>query len=161
MIIIDLDRLCDFLNNIISNNYALVCIGTYIRSDDRIALELCSKISKTNMAIPIVFCEYGLENCVHEIKEKKLKKIAVLDAAIVDNYFDGLIVLELDEAKDKVVLSSHSIPIEKTLEYLYKELDGLDIIVIGIPVKNLGLGLDMSFELIRLLNRVEKCFDKW
>ncbi|MEM1541972.1 MAG: hydrogenase maturation protease [Ignisphaera sp.] len=157
--IVKKEDICKFIHNMLKNSYTIVCIGTYLRSDDRVALELCNTINIHN--ITTISCEHGLENCIHEIIEKKLSKLAIFDAAIIEGAeLDGIAILSLDELEDThgVSLSSHSIPMNTIVRYLKDELNNVDILFIAIPVKNLDIGLEMSPEVKSLLEDVVKCF---
>ncbi|MEM0372106.1 MAG: hydrogenase maturation protease [Ignisphaera sp.] len=151
--------ICKLIDNIIKNSYTIICIGTYLRSDDRVALELCKIINRYN--ITTISCEHGLENCVHEIIEKKLTKLAIFDAAIIEGAEpNGIVILSVDELEDihGISISSHYIPINIVVRYLKDNLSNIEIIFIAIPVKNLEIGLEMSPEVKSLLEDIAKCF---
>lgn len=157
--VVGVENLCNLINSLVLQGYSMVCVGTYIRSDDRAALEICGKVSELNKSVQTIVCEYGLENCVHELKEKRLRRIAIFDAVVVSEFVEGVLILGLDEVRDALqTISSHYIPIDDVVEYLGRELGGLEVVVIGIPVKSLELGLDMSPEVQKLVDRITSCF---
>lgn len=164
--IISREKLCEFIEYLKINSYAIVCVGTYLRSDDRVALELCNRLSMLEN-IEIIQCEYGLENCAHEIIEKNLKKIAIFDAVIVKNHeynnlheFNNLIVLSVDELKNmsKTIFTSHSMPMDLAIKYIINAISYAEIVIVGIPVKNLEIGLKLSPEVENFVKNIVECF---
>ena len=161
MLIIGLDRLCNLIRELVGKGYAIACVGTYLRSDDRAALEICGRLLEAGVGVEAIMCEHGLENCVHEIVDRGVKRLAVLDAAVLESFIEGVAVLNPNEVRDgSYLISTHSIPIDKVLEYLLSKVRDLQIVVVGIPIKNLGIGLEMSPEVERLVEKVVECFTK-
>lgn len=159
MEIVGIDSLCNLIEALLSQSYAIACIGTYLRSDDRAALELCTRIS--DLKIPIVVCEYGLENCLHEIVERGLKRIAIFDAAKATEFFNGVAVLSVDEVDEMgISISTHMIPMKNLLEYLHSVLGDIEVVVVGIPAKNLEIGFDISPEVLKIIDALAQCFHK-
>jgi hydrogenase maturation protease len=157
MKIIGIEDTCKYIEDRIGSGFALVCIGTYIRSDDRVALEFCSKILEEISYANVVLCEYGLEMCLHEIIEKKISRMVIIDAVAIPTFVKALILLSLNEIRDYIPLSTHSIPLETILGYLKTFLKDLEIEILGIPVKNLEIGLDMSTEVQEIIDELTKC----
>lgn len=152
-----IEEACRYLDNSIRNNATLVCIGTYIRSDDRAALELCTKIIEKHGDADVILCEYGLEMCVDIIIEKRKNKIVILDAVITPMHTNSIALLSLNEVADTLPLSTHTIPLETTLGYLKTFLGDLEVEILGIPVKNLEIGFEMSSEVRELIDKLVQC----
>lgn len=160
MQIVRLSEACKYFENLIKNSYAFVCIGTHLRSDDKAALEFCSKLSELGLNISVILCEYGLELCIHEIAEKKLNKIALIDAVYLGEFTQGIIVLDVDEIDNELTtFTTHQIPTKSVLRYLNEILGEVEVAVIGIPVKNLDIGFGLSPEVQDVVNTLVKCFN--
>lgn len=139
-----------------------------MRKDDRIGLIICEDL--ISKGYDAVLCEYGLENCVSTIIEKKPKGLLIIDAVLSINDSPGTIVLASeDEVVEKISLATtHNIPVSLTLRVLREKLSMEKAYVLGINVGDLGLGLEVSDEVLRagkllveLLSSVfEKCVRK-
>jgi len=155
----DLAEACRYVKNLLERSYTIVCVGTYLRSDDRAALDLCEKLGAAGL--PVISCEYGLENCVHEIAEKKARKIAIVDAAYTSEFAKGLLVISIEELENIDVplatLSTHAIPMQTTLGFLSSLLGRVDVEILGIPVKNLDIGLELSPEVRDVVEALASC----
>ncbi|MEM4789220.1 MAG: hydrogenase maturation protease [Ignisphaera sp.] len=161
MQVIRLDEACKYFEDLLNNSYTFICVGTHLRSDDKVALEFCSKLSKITAGINVILCEYGFEMCVHEIVEKKLNKIALVDAVYLEDFIQGIIILNVEEIDDEVVsFTTHQIPTKTVIRYLNELLSEVHIIIIGIPVKNLDIGFELSPEVQNIVNSLIGCFIK-
>lgn len=160
MRVISLNDVCEYIKELASQSYAIICIGTYLKSDDRAALELCDKLTDLEVAgTQIIICEHGLENCIHEIVERRLEKLAIFDAVLLDNFTKSIVILDPSEVNEmNISITSHLIPMRSTLRYLNSVLGKLDVIVIGIPVKNLEVGFELSPEVKEIIDRITQCF---
>ncbi|MEM1526737.1 MAG: hydrogenase maturation protease [Ignisphaera sp.] len=160
MLIVRLSEACEYFEDLIKNSYAFICIGTHLRSDDRVALEFCSRLLELGLNINTILCEYGLELCVHEIAEKKLNKVALIDAVYLGEFTQGIIVLDVDEIDDKLItFTTHQIPTKAILRYLNEIMGEVKVVAIGIPVKNLDIGFELSPEVQDVVNILIKCFN--
>lgn len=159
MKIVERSGICSVIDDLRSRGFAIVCLGTYIRSDDRASLDLCEKLIDMGLEIPVIICEHGIENCSHTIIEMNIKRLAIFDAAILDRHVDGIVVVSVEELDEEpIALSTHSIPLGKALKYIDKELGGIEVIIVGIPVKNLDIGLEVSSEVEALVQSIAQCF---
>lgn len=158
---LSVEEACKYLGTLSSKGFALICVGTYVRSDDRAALELCTKIlERKALNTEVILCEHGLEMCIHEVIEKKLSKAVIIDAFATPSFSKSIAIINPEEVADHVLLSTHAIPLETTLNYLRSSLGEIEIVILGIPVKNLEIGLDISEEVNELIDNLVKCLDK-
>lgn len=153
---------CEFLRNIMSSKYLLVCIGTFLRGDDRACLEFCNLLKKYGIYDNIVECEFGLENCVYEIKERNSNNIAICDAVISGSIEPGFIVsLDLEDVNEDVVFAStHSIPLSLSIKLLRENISRGDIKLFGIVVENLDFGTELSLVVSKTINEIIECLAK-
>lgn len=161
MRIVSLDNACRYISELLSQSYAVVCIGTYLRSDDRAALELCTRLSDLGIDLPVILCEHGLENCTHEIIDKRLKRLAIFDAVMLNNFAKNIVIMDPSEVVEiDTAVTSHLIPVKSTLKYLESMLNGVEVIIIGIPVKNLDIGFELSSEVREIVDKLVYCFSQ-
>jgi len=145
------------LKRIICDNTLIVCIGSPLRSDDRAGLILCDKLIEKN--VRKIVCEYGLENCIHDIVNVDPRILLVVDAVYSRKLNPGDIVLvEFNEFNLEGIefTSTHSIPLEVVIEIIKKITKIEKIYLLGIMVKNIDIGLELSFE---IENSVSKLAD--
>ncbi|ADM28694.1 hydrogenase maturation protease [Ignisphaera aggregans DSM 17230] len=158
MKILTLDEACTFMRTLLESKYVFACIGTYIRSDDASALELCNNLIH-EYPNNIVLCEHGLENCIGSIVELDARKIAIIDSVLIGDVSAGSIILfNEDEINETCVLSTHSIPITTSISILHNTLGpDINVVFLGIVVKNIDIGLDMSPEVENTVRNVIRC----
>jgi len=158
MKILTLEEACAFMKTLLESEYIFACIGTYIRSDDAAALELCNKLIH-RYSKSIILCEYGLENCIGSIVESNAKKILIIDSILTSNIPEGSIVLFSDSEIDETyTLSTHSIPITTSISILRNILEtDLHILFLGIVIKNIDIGFDTSPKVKNVIENITKC----
>ncbi len=151
VIILDIDDIREFLSNrICSRKTVIAFVGSPLRNDDRVALliynELLDKTRNNPDNIWFIECEYGLENCLHEIIKKKPETLIIVDAILSQELKPGEIVLVTwEHVRDKIGLATtHNIPVHITLSLLIKQVDLQEIYFLGIRVKNIEIGMDIS-----------------
>lgn len=144
------DMLTKILKKLLcKRKYAIACIGSELRGDDRIGLIIGRELSKRNVQ-SVLICEYGLENCINEIKDMNIDTLLIIDAVLVNSVEPGKIVF-VDEAHlvENYMITTHNIPISLTLKLLKLYNKNLEnIIIIGIRVKNLEIGFDVTDEVL-------------
>jgi len=161
MKILTLDEACTFMRTLLENKYVFACIGTYIRGDDASALELCNNLIH-EYPNNIVLCEHGLENCIGSIVELNTRKIVIIDSVLIENIPVGSIILfNEDEINEAYILSTHSLPTTVSISIL-RSILGIDIniVFLGIVVKNIDIGFDMSPEVENIVKNIIKCLKR-
>jgi len=139
--------------------WLIACIGTDLRSDDRAGLEVCRRLDSVRIGVKTLVCEYGIENCFHSIVTANKNSIIIIDSAIVPNTEPGTVVaISEDEISDITPLTTHTIPLTLVLEILKKEISLLRIVILGITVKNLDIGLEMSPEVEKAVRDLVSAF---
>jgi len=161
MKILTLDEACTFMRTLLESKYVFACIGTYIRSDDVSALELCNNLIH-EYPNNIVLCEHGLENCIGSIVELNARRIAIIDSVLTEDAPVGSIVLfNENEISETYILSTHSIPITISISILRNTLGSdINVVFLGIAVKNIDIGLDMSPEVENTVRNVIRCLKR-
>ena len=151
VIILDIEHIKHFLiDKICSHRTVIAFVGSPLRSDDRVALviykDLVGKVNNFPNNVLFVECEYGLENCLHEIIEKKPEILVIVDAILSPELRPGDIVLvSWEHVRDKIGLATtHNIPIYITLNLLRKHVDLREIYLLGVRVENIEIGMDIS-----------------
>lgn len=154
------NRLYDELYRLLCvNKYGIVCLGSELRSDDRLGLVICDELMKKG--IKSIKCIYGLENCISDIVNEKLENILLIDGVVVQNYRPGDIILiyGIDEVKDYTLTTTHTIPINLSINYLRKMGLAKNIVILGIVVENIGVGLEISDRVRKSIELVVKVID--
>lgn len=159
MRILTYEEACKMLREKLLKGFTAVCIGSELRSDDRVAIELCRRL-KINKALKILMCEYGLENCLGEIIENGIRKILLIDAAIAEGLNPtSIIELQIDEIQKYIPYSTHSLPLPLVLKFLVEELKELELTIIGIVVSKVDIGLEMSPSIENLISSLVNCIN--
>ena len=151
VVILDIDNIREFLSNrICSRKTVIAFVGSPLRNDDRVALliynELLDKMKNNPDNVWFIECEYGLENCLHEIIKKKPEILIIVDAVLSQELKPGEVVLVTwEHVRDKIGLATtHNIPVHITLNLLKKQVDLQEIYLLGIRVENIEIGMDIS-----------------
>jgi hydrogenase 3 maturation protease len=159
MKIYTINEVCNELKEKLSKGFALVCIGSDLRGDDRAALELCRMLTNLNtFKFKIILCEYGIENCIGEIIENKIKRIILIDAAIANNINPASIIkIDIDEIQEYIPYSTHTLPLPLLLRFLIEEFKDLEIAIIGIVVEKMDIELELSPSIKNLITSLANC----
>ncbi len=151
VVILNIDNIRGFLSNrICSRKTVIAFVGSPLRNDDRVALliynDLLDKTRNNPDNVWFIECEYGLENCLHEIIMKKPETLIIVDAVLSQELKPGEIVLvSLEHVRDKIGLATtHNIPVHITLSLLRKQVNLQEIYLLGIRVENIEIGMDIS-----------------
>jgi len=146
-----MNSIADILTKELSNvsKILIVGVGSLLRSDDAIGVYVAKKlkrlIGRSNI-VKVLVCEGGVENAIHLIKFYKPSHMIIIDAIYISNEEPGTIyVLNADEIRDEILVSTHHIPIKLLLRYLSTLLN-VKAILIGIQVKSLDFNIGMSDE---------------
>jgi len=128
-------------------NYLIVCIGSWLRMDDRAGLEVCNLIGLPTKS---VVCEYGLENCLGELIDSKANNILLIDAVISDSSIPGSIIYtDISEVSNGFLATTHNIPVNTIIKYLRTFGIASNVKVLGIRVKSLDFGDTITPEVSR------------
>ncbi len=156
--VLSIDEAADLIIDYVSKSYLIVCVGTYLRRDDYLALYLCRKLNE--LGIKTVECEYGLENCLDVITELRPKGLLIIDAILADVPAGTIVLSKEEDIRDGILATTHNIPIKLIIKYL-KEVYGVgDAAVLGIRALDLSFGEGLS-EIIKetideLINKLFK-----
>lgn len=143
-------RLC----SLFQGSFLIMGIGSPLRSDDQAGLIVCEELSKKG--IECIKCEYGLENCIGTVYEKKPSKLVIIDAALFENGTPGDVVIVDEDAlvEGRIVISTHSIPLNLLLNMLKNEGIIEKAYIVGIYPENLDLGVNVSSSIYEAVSRV-------
>ena len=154
-----MEKLVEDLKSILcGDRVVLACIGSPLRMDDQAGLLVCDKLVERGVT-NTVRCEYGLENCLGEISSLKPDTLIVVDAVYSNKLSPGDVVLLNSEAVEAgeyglEPVSTHNIPFKISLSLL-KETVGLkNTYLLGIMVKNIDLGTEVSEEVRKAVDYV-------
>ncbi|MEM4431302.1 MAG: hydrogenase maturation protease [Desulfurococcaceae archaeon] len=144
-----------FLEDVFCRSNSIIAfVGSPLRKDDRFGLVLYDEIGVSNPRI--VRCEYGLENCLDEITVLKPDELIVVDAVYSSKHNAGdIVLLELMEYSDEnTILSTHTIPTTVIINIL-RNMGIKKIYLIGVAVKDISLGLEISMEVSKAINELK------
>ncbi len=160
-----LEKLYDELKRIICDEDAVIaCVGSPLRMDDQAGLIICDRLHEKGFK-DIIKCEYGLENCLTEISSTGKKTLLVIDAVYSDKLSPGDIVVLDSEAIESgeynlEPISTHNIPFKISLSLL-KELVGVNkAYLLGIMVKSIDLGLEISIEIRKSIDKIVELLEE-
>ncbi|MEM1600918.1 MAG: hydrogenase maturation protease [Sulfolobales archaeon] len=147
-----IEALADVVKELLrSKGLVVVGIGNVLRGDDGIGVLIARKLKKMLRGlrnVKVVVCESGLENITHILMDYKPKHILIIDAVYVEGGEPGdIYVLDINDLDYYQSVTTHHIPLKLTLNYLMGHLN-TDVTIIGIQVRSVGLGEEMSREVI-------------
>jgi hydrogenase 3 maturation protease len=150
------------LKKILCNGKIVIaCIGSPLRSDDRIGLLIFDRLSKipelkSDPRIKLLKCEYGLENCLTDIIRSGADKLLLIDAVYNKDLEPGEIVLVDGKhiVEKTIIATTHNIPVTITLSIIEKNSSINEIYLLGIRVLNTEIGLNISEQVLSASNKV-------
>ena len=142
-------ELTKILNRLICREgYKIACIGTELRSDDAIGILICNKLSE--LGIDVIRCDYGIENCIDDLVRRNVDKLILIDAVLCNASPGSYVLMSIDELTNDISLTTHTISPKLVINYLRKYFNLCrDVIILGIRVKNLNIGTEISKEVLR------------
>jgi len=157
-LIMSLDDLDNKLRTLLCRRDAVIaCVGSPLRMDDQAGLIVCDKLLENG--VDVVRCEYGLENCVHEITARSPRALLIIDAVYSNKLSPGDIVLVGEDeliSEDVFPVTTHNIPLKNILSLLKMEIGLNEVYLLGIMVKSLDIGLEVSMEVSRSIDYLSK-----
>jgi len=140
------EELLRFFSEKLADNYAIAFVGSPLRSDDRAALELYELLNKESNTERLIYCEYGLETCIEDIKRARPNGLIIIDAGYAENVSPGTIILTtIEKVHDSFTLATtHNIPVRLILKILEAETRIKNIYVVAIIASNLEIGMEIS-----------------
>jgi len=143
-----MDDVFNVLKSILHGDFIIACIGSPLRSDDRVGLVICEKLAELGFN-NIVSCEYGLENCMDEIISRNPTTLLLIDAVYSDRLEPGDIVLldysEITGGKGFAMpLTTHNIPLNTIVKILHDQFNIKNIYLLGVMVENIDIGLELT-----------------
>ncbi|PUA33894.1 MAG: hypothetical protein B7O98_00275 [Zestosphaera tikiterensis] len=128
----------------------IVCLGTELRSDDKVGLLFCDFLASLGFERSrLIKCEFGLENCLNELIENKVSKALIVDAAIFTSEELHYAFVGLEDIKDFKLATTHSIPLSHVINILRSEGLLNEILILGIAAKNLDVGEEITPEVLK------------
>jgi len=120
---------------------AIACVGTELRRDDRVGLELCKRL--LSLGFPeekLIKCPYGLENCLSIIIGKKVKNLIIADAAIPPKRNANVFLARADRVSANFIATTHNIPLPMSINYLKMNGVADNSYILGIRASDLSFG---------------------
>lgn len=139
-------------------------VGSPLRSDDSAGLLLCDLLVERGVSCGR--CEYGIENCVDVVAERKPSTLIIVDAAFFEDGKPGDIVVSTAESVNDTVrlVTTHNIPLRLVLEILRQFGSVTRVYVVGVYPKSLEIGYTISREVylavVKLANEFAKCLEE-
>lgn len=152
------------LCTLFTGNFMIVGLGSPIRRDDQAGLIACDELARAG--VDCVKCEFGLENCIDAIVDRKPRILLIIDAVLYNGGKPGEIVLTDYSSIDHgtYLVTTHSIPLDKLVSYLRASGFVEDIYIIGVYPKDIDIGLEVSFEvkvaIDELVWHVRQCLEE-
>ncbi len=150
----------DLVNVLCRESVLLACVGTELRSDDRVGLEFCSRLKAIKPDAPAVECEFGLENCLDAILKLRPDTLVIVDAVIPeggDVRAGDVILAPTDSAVSNVApVSTHNIPLTALLKFIRSSGCCREAYVLGIVAKDLSIGEDITPEVLKAVEALAK-----
>ena len=153
--------LADFL---CSDDSGIACVGTELRRDDFVGLNVCEALSGVGgLREKIIECPYGLENCLEEIVDRKIKRLLVIDAALPPKDLGALVFLtEIDNISAGFIATTHNIPVPMLINYLRTNDVAREAYLLGIVASDLSFGEGLSNEALKGAELTQKIvFEAW
>ncbi len=146
-----IDRIRSF---ICSQEGGIACVGTELRRDDAAGLEVCRELEGLGLfRDKLIFCPYGLENCLEEIIRKSVKKLLVVDAALpVKAGGERYVVTELNNVSSNYLATTHNIPVPMIVRYLRLRGVAEEVLLLGVVAKDLSFGEGLTDEVRSAVN---------
>lgn len=131
-------------------------IGNTLRSDDGLGSILANRIKDR---VPFLVWDVGVspENYLGKIVKEKPDTVVIIDAVDFGGLPGEFRVLEAEDIKTTNLFSTHNASIEILINYLQTHLK-VDIIILIIQPKSLALGNELTAEVTRTLDKLEKWF---
>ena len=148
----------NFLKN--HQKITIMGIGNELRTDDalgpKIIEKLKQKIQKPN--INLINAGTVPENFTGKIKKDNPTHIIIIDAVLMNKQPGHIQIIKKEEIKNTNT-STHSLSLNYLIKYLEQEKT-YKILFIGIQPKNLELGIQLSPEIEKATQKIEKILIK-
>lgn len=133
----------------------VVGLGNEFRGDDGLGLYVARSLRRLLKGlgnVRVIVAEGGLENVTHAILRYRPTHMVLVDAAYVEGGEPGAVyIFSVDELSNTRSLSTHYIPPRVIIDYIRSYVD-VDVLIIGVQVKEVGLGLGLSSEVLETCN---------
>jgi hydrogenase 3 maturation protease len=127
-------------------NTLFAFVGNTMRSDDGIAQYLYKLLNNASKKILLLNVDDRPENMLDYLTDKSFNKIIIFDAANFNGQ-PGEIKYISEENINQTILSTHTFPLS-LISKIIKEDTKADVFFIGIQIKNVNYGTNISEELI-------------
>ncbi len=135
--------------------YLIAGVGTELRNDDRVGLIVCKMLQE--LGYNCIQCEFGLETCLEDIIKSKAKTLIIIDGVVAENTPPGSIILaKIDDVSGGFLATTHNIPIRLLIKYLRNHNVALETYIVGIQIKNIDFGTNVSQEVLEGAKKLVK-----
>lgn len=131
-----------------SNKLLILAIGSELRSDDAVAMYIADELIKQNLDNEKFYIIKGAtapENFTGEIKKYKPTDMLIIDAADTGKKPGEIDIIDVSSVVG-ASFSTHMMPINVFLDYLFQDFDCRTLIV-GIQPRTLEFGTDISTDI--------------
>ncbi len=123
----------------------IACVGTELRSDDKAGIILYNMLIHSLENLDnVVLCEYGIENCLGEIEEKKPETLVIIDGIVANAPPGAIVIAPLETIDESFLATTHNIPLSLSIKFLRSMGLAKEVIIIGVRVQSLELGEEIS-----------------
>ncbi len=149
----------DLTKFICDSKTKIICLGSELRSDDKVGLMFCDALASLGFdRSRLIKCEFGLENCLDEIVSSRVTKALIVDAALFTSEEVRYALVGLENVVDFKLVTTHSLPISYVINMLRSEGLMNEVKILGIGVKNLDVGEEVSPEVIKTYEELTRLF---
>lgn len=135
--------LLEKLREILCRKHTVIaCVGTELRGDDKAGIILYNMVK--NSLNNIVLCEYGVENCLAELEEKKPENLVVIDGVVADTQPGTIIIASLEDLDESFLTTTHNIPLSLSIKFLRSKGLAKNVVIIGVRILSLDIGGEVS-----------------
>lgn len=138
----------NWIKGIASNNDLLiVCMGTELRCDDIVGLQVCKILKETcGDVVNVVECPGGLELCTHKIIEYEPKYILIVDGVLANlKPGEAHFTCNVESLENFTPVTTHHIPLNINVKYIKTMVPSIkSVCLLGIQVECLDLGAEPS-----------------
>jgi len=130
-----------------SGDLLIVCMGTELRCDDVVGLQVCRILEKTcSNVVNVVECPGGLELCTHKIIEYKPRYVLIIDGVLANlKPGEAYFTCNVESLENFTPVTTHYIPLNINVKYIKTMVPSIkSICLLGIQVECLDLGTKPS-----------------
>jgi len=138
------------LKEVLRGDFLIVCLGNELRGDDGVGEYVAKLLINGNLSDRVLDLGMSPESLIGSSKVAKYKKLIFIDA-ISANLPPGTVIFgEVEELEKRpILLTTHTVPLSLIVKYLRLTIPSLKAYLIGIQVKRVEIGANISSEVLK------------